>query len=229
MTTTTAPTIQTKPTNWDRIAGIGAITFAVLVAATNIAVPSTPAWDASGTEVANWVHDHHLVLGLTVAPFAITSVALMLFAAGLMRRARQSGDGDTSVLATVGLLGMVMLAALFGVVEVARLTLLALDGSAGGAPGLFEFAWHIEGAAFVLNAVAIGIALFGVAGATVRMGLAPSWYKPLSIAGLVCGVAAALQAPAVVNGANGWQIGFVTFLSWLLLLLIVGTRMARQP
>ena len=81
----------------------------------------------------------------------------------------------------------------------------------------------------MLNMVAVAIALFGVAGAAVRMGLAPGWYKPVSIVGLLCGVAAAMQAPVVFNGTQGWQIGFVPFAAWVLLDVIVGTRMARQP
>ena len=225
-TVTTAPTAR-ETTNWDRLAGISAIGFALIVGVTNLAVPSIPAWDASGAEVASWVHKHHVALAMTVAPFAITAVALLVFGAGLWSRARRTGDETTSVLATVGVLGIVMIAALFGLVEVARLSLLALNGSSTDL-GLFEFAWHIEAGAFMLNTVAIGIALFGVAGAAVRMGLAPGWYKPLSIVGLVCGVAAALQAPAVFNGTDGWQIGFVPFLAWLVLLLITGTRMARE-
>jgi hypothetical protein len=45
----------------------------------------------------------------------------------------------------------------------------------------------------------------------------------------VCGVAAATQAPLVFNGTQGWQIGLVPFAAWVVLDLIVGTRMARQP
>src|SRR4029079_2261965 len=130
-----------------------------------------------------------------------------MFGSGFWNRARRSGDETTAVLATVGLLGITMIAALFGVVETARLSLLALNGSTD--LGLFEFAWHIEAGAFMLNTVAVAIALFGVAGAAVRMGLAPRWYKPVSIVGLVCGVAAALQAPVIFNGTDGWQVGFV--------------------
>ena len=96
-------------------------------------------------------------------------------------------------------------------------------------PSLFQLAWHIETAAFMLNLVSVAIALFGVAGAAVRMGLAPRWYKPLSIVGLVCGVAAATQAPLVFNGTQGWQIGLIPFVAWVVLDVIVGTRMARQP
>jgi hypothetical protein len=228
MTTTIAAPTRTATTNWDRIAGIGAITFAAVATAANLLIPDPLDFDASGTDVVSWVHEHHAALALTVMPFAIAMVALMLYAAGFWNRARRTGDETTRVFATVGMLGMLMIGALFGVVEVGRLTLLALNGS-GADPSLFQFAWHIETAAFTLNLVGVALALFGVTGAAVRMGLAPGWYKPVSIVGLLCGVAAAMQAPVVFNGTQGWQIGFVPFVAWVLLDVIVGTRMARQP
>jgi hypothetical protein len=132
------------------------------------------------------------------------------------------------VFATIGMLGMVLILAPFGTVMLSRLLTLALDGSANASPALFEFAWHIESAAFMLNMVTVGIALFGVTAAAVRMGFAPNWYKPVPIVGLLTGIAATLQAPAAVNGANGWQVGFLTFLAWEVLLLIIGTRMVRE-
>jgi len=228
MTLTETPETQTHATPWNRIAGAGAITFAVVALSVNIAVPNPPAWDASGTEVASWVHDHHGMLAITTSGYAIAAVGLMIFAAGLLRAARQSDDQDTPVFATIGMLGMVLILALFGTVVLSRLITLALDGSANASPALVEFAWHIESAAFMLNMVTVGIALFGVTAAAVRMGWAPNWYKPVSIVGLVAAIAATLQAPAAVNGANGWQIGFFTFLSWEVGLLIIGTRMVRE-
>src|SRR3954468_6411830 len=227
MTTTTAAPTRTEATNWDRFAGIGAITFAVVATAANLLIPDPLDFDASGADVVSWVHEHHVALALTVMLFATASVALMVYGAGFWNRARRTGDETTTVFATVGVLGMMMIAALFGVVEVGRLSLVALNGS-GADPSLFQFAWHIETAAFMLNTVSVAIALFGVAGAAVRMGLVPDWYKPVSIVGLVCGVAAATQAPLVFNGTQGWQIWFVPFAAWVLLDVIVGTRMARQ-
>ena len=227
MTTTTAAPTRTETTNWDRVAGVGAITFAALATAANLAIPDPLDFDASGAEVVSWVHQHHVALAVTVMPYGIAIVALMVYAAGFLNRARRTGDETTGVFATLGVLGMVMIAVLFGVVEVGRLSLLALNGS-GADPSLFQLAWHIETAAFVLNLAGVSIALVGVAGAAVRMGLAPGWYKRVSIVGLLCGIAGAVQAPMVFNGTQGWQIGFVPFLAWVVLDVIVGTRMARQ-
>src|SRR4029078_13154460 len=152
MTTTTAAPTRTETTNWDRVAGIGAITFAVLATAANLAIPDPLDFDASGPEVVSWVHQHHAALAVTVMPFGIAIVALMVYGAGFLNRARRTGDETTGVLATLGVLGMVMIAVLFGVVEVGRLSLLALNGS-GADPSLFQLAWHIENAAFVLHLI----------------------------------------------------------------------------
>jgi len=227
MTQTTAAPTRTSTTNWDRIAGIGAITFAALATTANVVIPDALDWDAPGADVVSWVHQHHVALALTVMLYPLASVALMVYGAGFLNRARRTGDETTAVFAMVGVLGMMMIAALFGVVEVGRLSLMALNGS-GADPSLFQFAWHIETAAFMLNTVSVAIALFGVAGASVRMGLVPGWYKTVSIVGLVCGVASAMQAPLVFNGTQGWQIGLVPFVAWVLLDVIIGTRMARQ-
>jgi hypothetical protein len=211
-----------------RLAGAGAILFAVGAATANVLVLDPPAWDASGAQVGTWVHDHHTALVAAVAVFPLAMIALALFVAGLLRCAHRSPEPDASTLATVGAFGVVMIGAFFGTVEIARLVLLAFDGSTSAGAGVVELAYHLEAGAFALNLAAVGIALVGVAGAAVRSDLAPSWYWPVSLVGLVCGLAAAVQAPAMVNGASGWQIGFVTFVAWLVLLVVVGTRMIRR-
>ena len=61
------------------------------------------------------------------------------------------------------------------------------------------------------------------------VGLAPSWYRHVSAIALIVGVVATAQSAGALNGADGWQIGFLPFLAWLLLLLIVGVRMVREP
>jgi len=175
------------------------------------------------------VSDNHAALAASVAPVPITGFCLMLFVTGFVRRVRRSGNADATFLSHVGALGAILIVAMFSIVVVCRLTLSAMDGSPAMTPELYELVWHIEAAAFMINVGLIGIALFGVGGAAARIGLAPRWYKHLSIVGLVLGIIAATPSSAVVNGADGWQIAFVPFLSWLLLLAIVGTRMVRQP
>lgn len=214
---------------WERLAGIGGIVFAVLVGASNIALPNTPAWDASGADVAKFVHDHHTLLALTVATFAITAPSLLAFVAGFMSRVFRSEEKDARLPALIGAGGALLICVLFSMVVITRLVLLGMDGSAAASSPLTELAWHFEAAAFVLNLIAVGVAVFGFGVAGARTGLLPAWFRVVGIAGLGASIVAALPASGVVNGASGWQIGLVAFVGWLALLLIAGTNMARDP
>lgn len=230
MTTATATRTAGTASNiggWGRLAGAGAIGFALVVGGTNAIAGSTPDWDASGSEVAAWVHDHHAASVLACSTFAISGVLLMTFLAGFLARVRRSGTEEAYVPALIGVLGGVLIGAMFSVVVISRLVLLSFDGNRLD-PTLTELVWHVEAAAFLVNFVAVGLAVFGVGWAAVRVGLAPGWYRPLSAVALVAGVTGAALSPAAVNGTAGWQLGFVTFVLWLLLLLIVGTRMFQE-
>jgi hypothetical protein len=226
MDTTVATRTQIS-TGWERLAGAAAIAFAVFVAASNVMVPSTPDWDASGEEVAKWVTDNHTAVALESGVFAFTAVFLLVFLAGFVVRVRREGDARAQVPAMLAGLGGAFIAATFSAVVASRFVQLSLDGS-NPDPSLVGLVWRFEGAAFALNLVSVSIALFGVAWAAATVGLAPSWYKPLSTVALAAGVAGAAQGAATLNGADGWQIGFVPFLAWLLLLVIVGLRMVRE-
>ena len=220
---------ETTPTTatLGRLAGGAGVAFAAIVAIENLALPSSPDFDASGDEVLRWVHSHHTLLAVVVASFALTAVCLATFAGGFVSRAFRDGRPDVRALALIGAFGATLIGAWFALVMISQLTLLALDGSASTTPATAELVWRLHAAAFVVNIVAIGIACFGVGGASVRMGLAPGWYRPVSVVALVLAIAAAAQASWAVNGGGGWQIGFVPFLSWLLLLAITGVGLLR--
>src|SRR5438309_8548165 len=99
----TATTTRTHDSlGWERLAGIGGITFAVLVAASNVAVPQPPDWDASGADVQKFVHDHHSALAFTVAAFAFTAPAIVAFAAGFVSRIFRSEQKDARLPALIG-------------------------------------------------------------------------------------------------------------------------------
>jgi hypothetical protein len=220
---------STTGTTFGRLAGAAGVAFAAIVAFENLALPSAPDFDASGEEVLRWVHDHHALVASVVASFAVTTVCLATFVGGFVARALRDDRSEVRTLALVGAFGATLIGAWFTLVIISQLMLLALDGSATATPATVELVWHLHGAAFVINVVAIGVACFGVGGAAARMGLAPSWYGPLSIVALLLAVATAAEASWALNGGAGWQIGFVPFLTWLVLLAITGVRMARTP
>ena len=212
-----------------RLAGLGGVGFAVIVGVENAVLPRPPDFDASGEEVLRWIHDHHALVASIVASFAITAVCLAAFIGGFVVRAFRDENVETRVFALIGAFGAVLIGAWFALVIISQLLLLGLDGSPNATPAMAELVWNLHTAAFTVNVVAIGIAAFGVAGAAVRMGLAPSWYRPLSFVALAAAIATTMQSSSAVNGGAGWQIGLVSFVSWLLLLAIVGVRMVREP
>ena len=218
----------TRTNTLGRVAGLAGIAFAAVVAIENAAIGATPDFDASGDEVLRWVRDHHTLLAVVIASFAITAVCLAIFVGGFVARVGGDDRSDVRTLTIVGAFGATLIGAWFMVVMVSQLVLLGLDGSASTTATTAELVWRLHGAAFIINVVAIGIAVFGIGGAAARVGLAPSWYRPVSVVALVLALAAAFQGSHALNGGAGWQIGFAPFLSWLLLLAIVGVRMLRS-
>jgi hypothetical protein len=205
------------------------VAFAAIVGIENVAFPQPPGFDASGDAVLRWVHDHHTILAIGAGSFAITAVCLAIFIGGFVVRAFRQDDVDARVFAVVGAFGALLIGAWFALVIVGELLLLALDGSSTATPATVDLVWNLHTAAFTVNVVAIGIAVFGVAGAAVRMGLAPSWYRSVSYVALAAAVATTMQSASAINGGSGWQVGLISFVSWLVLLAIVGIRMVRQP
>src|SRR4051794_40730930 len=95
-------------TTGDVLAGAGAIGFAVLVGASNLLLPNTLAWDASGKDVASWIHTHHAAAAATTSLFAVAAVCLFVFLGGFVTRARRRGDERTEALALTGAAGAVL-------------------------------------------------------------------------------------------------------------------------
>src|ERR1700704_3118507 len=103
--TRTSTTTPTSAAGWERLAGAGAIGFALVVGAANVIAGSTPDWDASGNEVSTWVHAHHTASVIACSAFAISGVLLMTFLAGFLARVRRSGDERAYVPALIGVFG----------------------------------------------------------------------------------------------------------------------------
>jgi hypothetical protein len=109
-----------------------------------------------------------------------------------------------------------------------RLVLLVGGDEIIGSPELVALVWRLESAAFLVNSLPLAAAVLGFGLAGSRAGLLPRWYAKVAPVGAVCGV---LSAAAAVSGLEGSATilgGLVAFLSWMVLLLIAGTRQLRN-
>jgi hypothetical protein len=210
-----------------RLAGIGGITFAVTVLITNALQGATPASDAAPSEVIEYLTDHRGQSVFAVAAFAFGALPLVMFASAFYSRLRAASRPADVVWARFGMIGALLILPVFALVVVQRLVLLAGIDEIIGSPELVAFAWRMEMAAFLINALPISAAVlgFGIAGS--RAGLLPRWYGYWAPIAAAAGVATAMTALAGLEGHPIAFLGVVPFLSWMALLLIGGVRQLR--
>jgi hypothetical protein len=184
-----------------RLAGIGAIGFASIVIATNIAQGSLPAMDADSTEIVEYLTAHRTVSLLATAGFAVGALFLLTFASAFYGRLKSAGRRDDMVWARIGMFGAVLILPTFAAVVVQRIVLLVGIDEIIGSPELITF---------------------------MRAGLLPAWFARWSP---VAAAVAVLTAALAVAGLEGSPVGFgglVPFATWMLLLLIAGVRQLRR-
>lgn len=212
-----------------RLAGIGGITFAAIVLATNALQGATPALDAPPSEVIEYLTDHRGQSVFAVAAFAFGALPLMMFASAFYSRLRATARPADLVWARFGMIGAFLILPMFALVVVQRLVLLVGVDELIGSPELVAFAWRMEMAAFLINSLPISAAVlgFGIAGSRAR--LLPRWYRYWAPIGAAAGVVTAMTALAGLEGNPVGFLGVVPFLSWMALLLIGGVRQLRSP
>ena len=222
-------TIATSPAlDERRLAGIGALVFAGLVIATNVAQGAMPAFDADASEITRYLEDHRAANLFGTAAFAVAAPFLLMFASAFYGRLRAVGRAADAVWARLGLLGATLIVPTFGAVVVNRLVLLVGGDEVIGSPELVTLVWRFEMAAFLVNLLPVAAALvgFGVAGA--RAGLLPRWFaRWVPVAGAIS-VASAAFAGAGLEGSPVGLAGLVPFVSWMALLVTVGVRQLRS-
>lgn len=211
-----------------RLAGIGGITFAATVLITNALQGATPAFDAPPSEVIEYLTERRGQSVFAVAAFAFGALPLMMFASAFYSRLRSVGRPSDLVWARFGMIGALLIMPVFALVVVQRLVLLAGIDEIIGSPELVAFAWRMEMAAFLINALPISAAVlgFGIAGS--RAGLLPRWYRYWAPIGAAAGVVTAMTALAGLEGNPIGLLGVVPFLSWMTLLLVGGVRQLRS-
>jgi hypothetical protein len=231
-TETTGGTVTSVATDRDtdagRWAGPAGIAFAVSVAVQNVwagAAGINPANDAPATSVLAKFAEHADAHGVLSAWVGVNLVLIGLFLAGAHARLRRSAPA----WANLGLLGGVLLMALFALVNVPRVALaLGADGWQGE-PALVDALWDLHLATFAYAGIALGLALLGFSLAAVSAGMVPRWFRIVGPVGAAAIIAFSVPVQAAAAGSEATMGGALGFVAWLAFLVVFGVRLWRDP
>jgi hypothetical protein len=211
-----------------RLAGAGAITFALVVIAQNlIRGGSGPTNGDSDESVLAHYADHRAITFVLIATFVVSAIGLSLFVGGAMRRLLAS---ERPAWALTGLFGVTGIMALFTVVvgcEQALSVIGTQDHPSLGAVGAL-FALH--NSVFAVLDVSIAVALLGLSRAGVAAGITPRVFERLAPVGSALLLVGAFGGPAIAAGDAMPLFGFagLGFLVWLAFMLTTGVRLVRS-
>jgi hypothetical protein len=211
----------------ERLAGVGALTFAAVVVLQNVIRGSeAPANDASARQVLDYFADHRGVTFVLMATFVVSGLGLAAFIGGSLRRFA-SGRRGWAMMGAVGATGIMVL---FSVVVAVEEALAVAADQAHPNASAVEALWILHNSVFsgVLD-LFIAVALFGLARAGVAAGVTPrafAWLAPIGTALLLVAAAA---GPAIAAGEMMalFGVGLVGFVIWLAFLAATGVRLVR--
>jgi hypothetical protein len=211
----------TTATRWAGLAGIG---FGVSVIVQNLWAQSAgidPAPDADATEIAAKFADNAGAHGLLAAWVALNLVLIGLFLAGTFARLARREP----VLATLGLVGGILLMGFFAMLNVPRVALALGAEQWGDEPALVDALWDMHLATFAFAGIALGLALLGFSLAAVRLGLVPGWFRIVGPVGALFIIGANVPVQATADGSPITMVGMVGFVGWLVFLVVMGRRL----
>lgn len=213
-----------RPVRW---AGLAGVAFGVSVIVQNLwaqGAEVTPDADAGPAEVLATFADTATEQGILAAWVAANLVLMALFLAGAHARLRPRQP----VLATVGLVGGVLLMAFFAMLNVPRIALSLADDTWSGELALVDALWTMHLATFAFAGLALGIALAGFSLAAAREGLVPRWLGVVGPVGAAVIVLASIPVRAGAEGNPATMVGLLGFLAWLAFLVVFGLRLRRE-
>jgi hypothetical protein len=199
--------------SFTRLAGLAALTFAVLVAVINIVLGAS-GWPAAD---AAFLTGHRALIGADVAIALANIVLIILFGAGAFAAIRPAERERGEAWSVVGLMGAAVMSAQFGVVVAIR---AALSDGADPAGGL----WELHDALFTAVGVGLGTIMLGFSVGGTRTATIRRWHGGLGVLSAVLLIGSAVLAP-VVDGLAA--IGLVGFVGWLVWLTTFGVVLVR--
>lgn len=203
----------------DRAAGAGGLGFVALLVAQNAIRAGAPGFGASPAAVSSYFLDHRTAAIVPLGLFPLGLVALACFVAGVWNRTR---DWDARWWANAGALAATAVMALFGLVNVMEIALVADAHRLAHSPDVVSALWAVHAGAFGLDLAAIAVALLGLAIATHSAGLVPRWLVRLAVPGAACLLVASVFTVALAEGAPWIALGLVGLVVWGVFLVVAG-------
>jgi hypothetical protein len=208
-----------------RLAGAGGLVFLVLVVVQNLLKAATnPSDTATPAQVLHFARHDAWTVHLLVVTYVVGFPALFLFASGVGRRAAELAPAS-EIWARLGRSSVVVIAVLFGLVNILQVVLVADRDRLAGAPAVVSALWTLHNAVFTMNLLAVGGALLGLGRAAALAGLVPRRLGQATIVGACLLAVAAAPAVAEVHGSKLLAVGLVGFLCWLAFVATAAVRL----
>ena len=211
-----------------RLAGAGAITFAVTVIAQNfIRGASAPAMGASTHEILTHYSGDHPISFVLAATYVLSGLGMAVFLGGALRRLLRT---DRAGWALTGLAGAVSVMALFAVVVASEQALAVVAQQGNPDPGAIDALWALHNSVFTVLDFSIAIALLGLSRAGVAAGMTPRVFARLAPLGTLLLLVGTLTGPATAAGDTMafFAITVAGFVIWLSFLIATGVRLVRS-
>ncbi len=226
MTTTIATDSRTAMRPFtDVLAGLGGLVFVALLIIQNAIRSAEPGFAARPQDLITYFADHRTAAVVPLGLYPLGMVGLLAFAAGIRKHL---AGGEQRFWADVGTFAVIVVAALFAVVNVTEITITARGTALAHSPAAVQVLWGLHGGAVGLNLVAIASALLGLSRAAAAQGLLPRWFEPIPLIGAACLFVAAVFTVAIVDGGAWLYLGFVGFIVWGVFLVLAGIALIRR-
>jgi hypothetical protein len=209
--------------SFTRLAGLAALTFAVVVATINIVLGASgwpPSGDAAPGEVAAFLTGHSGLIGADVALTLANTVLIVVFGAGAFAVIWPAERDRREAWSVVGLLGAAIMSAQFGVVVAIRAALSDGADPAG--------VWDVHNALFTAVGVGLGTIMLGFSIGGTRTATIRRWHGGLGVLSAVLLTSSAVLAPLVDGLAAVALVGFAGWLVWLATFGVVLVRLGTS-
>ncbi len=210
-----------------RLAGAGALTFAVTVVVQNLVRGATaPTMDASGRELLAHYSGHDLITYFLTATYVVSGIGIAAFLGGAMRRLTASNRPGW---AFTGFVGATSIMALFAVVVAAEQALGVVAHQDNASVASIDALWALHNSVFTVLELAIATALVGLARAGVAAGFTPRVFDRLAPVGAGLLLVGTLAGPSIAGGNSMALFGVSTlgFVVWLAFVATTGLRLVR--